>query len=201
MSTIPMPTSQQTVGPFFPGSFVRAGDNDLTRITPEAAPTRLGEAILLRGQVTQEGGIPCQNAILEAWQADAGGRFRHPLDPEAQLADPDFLGWGRTSTDAAGRFEFRTVMPGGYAEGVGRRAPHVNLTAMASGLMRRVQTTMFFPDHAAGNAADPVLTLLPEARRGRLVARSDGMAGGVRVFRFDFRLRGGPEEETPFFAE
>lgn len=199
MRTGPMPTSQQTIGPFFPHAFVREADNDLTRIAPDAAPTRLGEAILLRGQVTQEGGIPCLNAILEAWQADAGGRFRHPLDPEAHLADPDFLGWGRTSTDAAGRFEFRTVMPGGYVEGTGRRAPHINLTAMASGLMRRVQTTVFFPDHAAGNAADQVLALLPEPRRGRLIARPDGRAGEVRVFRFDLRLRGGPDEETPFF--
>lgn len=195
------PTSQQTIGPFFPHTFFRDGDNDLTGIAPDAAPTGLGEAILLRGRVTREGGAPCRNAILEAWQADAGGRFRHPLDPEAHLADPDFLGWGRAWTDADGRFEFRTVVPGGYAEGAGRRAPHVNLTVMGAGLMRRVQTTVFFPDHAAENAADPVLALLPMARRQRLVAHPDGEAGGVRVFRFDLRLRGSPDEETPFFED
>ena len=47
------------------------------------------------------------NALVEAWQADAAGRFRHPADPEQALADPDFLGWGRASTDADGAFEFR----------------------------------------------------------------------------------------------
>lgn len=195
------PTSQETIGPFFPRTFFREGDNDLTRTAPDAAPTRRGEAILLRGRVTREGGFPCLNMILEAWQADAGGRFDHPLDPERQLADPDFLGWGRAWTDEDGQFEFRTVLPGGYADATGRRAPHVNLTVMGAGLMRRVLTTAFFPDFSAENAADPVLVLLPEDLRGRLVARRDGEADGCRVFRFDIRLRGSAEEETPFFED
>lgn len=195
------PTSQETIGPFFPRTYFREGDNDLTRTAPDAAPTRRGEAILLRGRVTREGGVPCLNMILEAWQADAGGRFDHPLDPERQLADPDFLGWGRAWTDEDGQFEFRTVLPGGYADSTGRRAPHVNLTVMGAGLMRRALTTVFFPDFSAENAADPVLALLPEDLRGRLVARLDGEADGCRVFRFDIRLRGNAEEETPFFED
>jgi protocatechuate 3,4-dioxygenase alpha subunit len=195
------PTSQQTIGPFFPRTFFREGDNDLTRVAPDAAPTARGETILLRGRVTREGGFPCLNTILEAWQADSGGRFNHPLDPERRLADPDFLGWGRAWTDADGQYEFRTVLPGGYADPTGRRAPHVNLTAMGAGLMRRVLTTVFFPEHPDENAADPVLALLPEHRRGRLVARPDGEADGLRVFRFDIRLRGDPEDETPFFED
>lgn len=195
------PTSQETIGPFFPRTYFREGDNDLTRTAPDAAPTRRGEAILLRGRVTREGGFPCLNMILEAWQADASGRFDHPLDPERQLADPDFLGWGRAWTDEDGQFEFRTMLPGGYADSTGRRAPHVNLTVMGAGLMRRVLTTVFFPDFSAENAADPVLVLLPEDLRGRLVARLDGEADGCRVFRFDIRLRGNAEEETPFFED
>ena len=195
------PTSQQTIGPFFPRTFFREGDNDLTRIAPDAAPTTRGETILLRGRVTREGGFPCLNTILEAWQADSGGRFNHPLDPERHLADPDFLGWGRAWTDEDGQYEFRTVLPGGYAEQAGRRAPHVNLTAMGAGLMRRVLTTVFFPEHPDDNAADPVLALVPEHHRGRLVARPDGEADGLRVFRFDIRLRGDPHEETPFFED
>jgi protocatechuate 3,4-dioxygenase alpha subunit len=195
------PTSQQTIGPFFPRTFFREGDNDLTRVAPDAAPTARGETILLRGRVTREGGFPCLNTILEAWQADSGGRFNHPLDPERHLADPDFLGWGRAWTDEDGQYEFRTVLPGGYAEQAGRRAPHVNLTAMGAGLMRRVLTTVFFPEHADDNAADPVLTLVPEHHRGRLVAQPDGEADGLRVFRFDIRLRGDPHEETPFFED
>jgi protocatechuate 3,4-dioxygenase alpha subunit len=195
------PTSQHTIGPFFPRTFFQPGDNDLTVVAHGAAPTRRGETILLRGRVTRAEGLPCLNQILEAWQADAGGRFNHPLDPERHLADPDFLGWGRAWTDEDGRYGFRTVLPGGYAEAGGRRAPHVNLTVMGAGLMRRVQTTMFFPDFPAENAADPVLGQVPEARRARLVAMPEGLADGLRVFRFDIRLRGDLHEETPFFEE
>src|SRR3954470_8635712 len=136
------PSSSQTIGPFFPQTFFRAGDNDLTRIATNAAPSTAGERIILRGVVRREGGAPCVNAILEAWQADAGGRFNHPADPEQALADADFLGWGRAWTDAEGEYEFHTLLPGGFAEGAARRAPHVNLTIMASGLMRSVATVL-----------------------------------------------------------
>ncbi|WP_043829439.1 protocatechuate 3,4-dioxygenase subunit alpha [Muricoccus aerilatus] len=196
-----LPSSQHTIGPFFPRTFFNEGDNDLTRVNTEAPPSTRGETILLHGQVTREGGVPCLNAILEAWQADAGGRFNHPLDPERHLADPDFLGWGRTWTDEAGAFEFRTLMPGGYDDPAGHRAPHVNLTIMGAGLMRRVLATLFFPDFPAENAADPVLNLVPESRRAHIVAKLAGEEGGLRVFRFDIRLRGDPAEETPFFDD
>jgi protocatechuate 3,4-dioxygenase alpha subunit len=195
------PSSSQTIGPFFPQTFFRAGDNDLTRISAEVAPSSRGERILLRGRVTREGGVPCVNAVLEAWQADAGGRFRHPADPEWQLADPDFLGWGRAWTDAEGRYEFHTLLPGGYAAGGARRAPHVNLAIMASGLMQTLATTLFFADFPAENAADPVLALVPEALRPLLVALPDGTVEGLRAFRFDLRLRAARGEETPFFEE
>jgi protocatechuate 3,4-dioxygenase alpha subunit len=195
------PTSAHTIGPFFPQTFFRPGDNDLARVTPDAAPTVRGERIILRGTVTREGGVPCVNAILEAWQADAAGRFNHPADPEAALADPDFLGWGRAWTDAAGHYEFRSVLPGGFAEAAGPRAPHVDIVVMASGLMRMLATTVFFADFAAANAADPALSLVPPARRARLVALPDGEVDGLRAFRFDLRLRGTAAEETPFFEE
>ena len=196
-----LPLSQHTIGPFFPRNFFRPGDNDLTRVTTDAEPSRGGERILLRGRVTREGGVPCVNALIEAWQADAAGRFRHPADPEQALADPDFLGWGRAWTDAQGAFEFRTLLPGGYAEGNHRRAPHVNLTIMASGLMRPLATTFFFPDFPAENAADPVLALVPEAARARLLAQPMAEVDGLRCFRIDLRLRGDAAEETPFFLD
>jgi protocatechuate 3,4-dioxygenase alpha subunit len=197
-----VPTGWQTLGPFFPHSFFREGDNDLTRLSAEAAPTTRGERIRILGRVLEEGGRPCVNAVLEAWQADACGRFRHPHDPEAQLADPDFLGWGRAWTDREGWYEFRTVLPGAYQDATGPRSPHVNLAILASGIMRRLVTTVFFPDFAAANAADPVLASIPDpALRALLVARPDGEAEGARLFRLDLLLRGDPAEETPFFLD
>jgi len=195
------PTGWHTIGPFFPRTFFQVGDNDLARLSAEAAPTARGERIRLIGHVLEEGAQPCVNAVLEAWQADAAGRFRHPHDPEAHLADPDFLGWGRAWTDAEGRYEFRTVMPGGYRDRAGPRAPHVNIAVLASGIMRRLCTTVFFPDFAAANAMDPVLCCLPEPLRPLLVARLEPDAEGERVFRFDLLLRGAPQEETPFFLD
>jgi protocatechuate 3,4-dioxygenase alpha subunit len=195
------PTGWHTIGPFFPRTFFRPGDDDLARLTADAAPTPRGERILLRGRVLEEGGAPCVNAVIEAWQADASGRFRHPLDPSWREADPDFLGWGRAWTDEAGRFAFRSVMPGGYRDPAGPRAPHVNLAILGSGIMRRLVTTVFFPGDAAALAADPVLSALPEALRPRLVAREEGVEEGVRVFVLDLRLRDLSGEETPFFED
>ncbi|MCS6931906.1 MAG: protocatechuate 3,4-dioxygenase subunit alpha [Acetobacteraceae bacterium] len=195
------PTAWHTIGPFFPRTFFREGDNDLTRLSAEAAPTARGEHILLRGRVLEEGGRPCVNAVLEAWQADAAGRFRHPLDPGWREADPDFLGWGRAWTDAEGAYSFRTVMPGGYADPAGPRAPHVDLAVLASGIMRRLVTTVFFPDFPDANEADPVLRAVPEGLRHLLVARPDGRSEGLRAFRFDLLLRGAPDAETPFFVD
>jgi protocatechuate 3,4-dioxygenase alpha subunit len=188
-----LPTSQQTIGPFFPAQFFGPADHDLTRVSAEAAPTRRGETILLHGRVTRQGGLPCVNAVLELWQADAAGCFAGDAD-----ADPDFLFWGRARTDAEGRYAFRTVLPGSFPDGLGPRASHANVTLLGSGLMRRVLTTVFFPRSAEELAADPVLALVPSGRRPLLMATADGSEEGLRRFRFDVRLRG--EGETPFFA-
>ncbi len=197
-----VPTAWATIGPFFPQTFFREGDNDLTRMTPDAPQTARGAPMWLTGRVLQEGGGPCVNAVLEAWQADAEGRFRHPRDPDWRLADPGFHGWGRAWTDATGHFSFRTVIPGGYAEAGQARAPHINLAIIGSGIMGRLATTVFLPGFAAENAADPVLSALPEALRHLLVAREDGSGpDGAARYRLDLLLRGDAAEETPFFED
>lgn len=189
-----IPTPWHTIGPFFPRTFFREGDNDLTRGAAR------GRRIVLRGRVLEEGGAPCVNAVLEAWQADAEGRFAHPLDPNATQADPGFLGWGRAWTDADGRFEFRTIRPAGYDDPAGRRAPHVNIMVIGSGIMGRLDTTLFFPDEPA-NATDPVLLSLPEPLRPRLIAAPDGEENGVPAFRLDLLLHDAAGNETPFFED
>ena len=77
----------------------------------------------------------------------------------------------------------------------------MNLTTMASGLMRPLATTFFFPEFMAGNAADPVLGLVPAEARARLLAQPEPAVAGRRCFRIDLRLRGDAAEETPFFAD
>ena len=162
-----VPTAEMTLGPFFPREFAE-GANDLA--------SGLENAIEITGRVTELDGRPLDNVVLEIWQADASGR----------LDNPDFPGWGRTATDARGEFLFRTVRPGA----IPGRAPHVNFLLLYSGLMRQLQTVMFFE-----GSDDPVLGAVESSRRGLLVGRKIGPAS----YRFDIRLRGG--EETPFFDD
>ena len=167
-----MPTGEMTLGPFFPREFGHGAD-DLTSLEGRKVP---GEAIEITGRVVQGDGQPLDNAILEIWQASAAGR----------LDEPGFLGWGRAATNAEGIYSFRTVMPGALPG----RAPHVNFLILFSGLMRQLQTTLFFSERD-----DPVLLAVPAALRARLVARKEK----ENAYRFDIRTRG--EGETPFFDD
>ena len=105
-----IPSPYCTIGPFFPNQF-SDGLNDLTR---HAGKIARGQHILLSGRVLEEGGQPTVNTIIEIWQPDANGIFRHELDPRAAQADPGFFGWGRARTDLQGYYRFRTVLPGAY---------------------------------------------------------------------------------------
>ena len=172
-----VPTGEMTLGPFFPREFGQ-GASDLTVLDNRKID---GEIIEITGRVTQGDGAPLDNAILEVWQANPQGRFD----------DPGFLGWGRAATDSSGIYRFRTVRPGAY-EG---RAPHVNLLIVFSGLMRQLQTVMFF-EGEKGNEVDPVLAAVqPASLRQRLVSKRQEK----NTYRFDIRLRG--EGETPFFDD
>jgi len=161
-----------TTGPFFPREFAQ-GANDLTVFDGKKT---IGETIEITGRVTELDGRPLDNLILEIWQADAAGRYDNP----------EFLGWGRAATDANGVFLFKTIKPGA-SEG---RAPHVNFLLLYSGLMRQLQTVMFFED-----GPDPVLDAVqPRSLRQRLISQKKG-----NTWTFDIRLRG--EGETPFFDD
>jgi protocatechuate 3,4-dioxygenase alpha subunit len=164
-----------TLGPFFPREFSQ-GANDLTVCEGKRAE---GEVIEVSGRVTQGDGAPLDNAIVEIWQANSRGSFE----------DPAFFGWGRAATDSNGVYRFRTIRPGAYAG----RSAHINFLVLFSGLMRQLQTVMFFD---GDNGKDPVFNAVtPPALRAGLVAN----AVGKDSYRFDIRLRG--EGETPFFDD
>ena len=186
-----------TIGPFFPTQFSE-GANNLTECDGKTAR---GQHILLAGRVLEEGGQPTVNTILEIWQPDSSGVFRHPLDPRSQQADPGFFGWGRARTDAGGWYRFRTVLPGAYESGGTWRCPHLNMMVLAIGLTRRLVTTAFFSEQPDA-VDDPVLNCVEDTQaRARLFVRRDASldADGALGYRFDLILRG--EEETPFFLD
>jgi protocatechuate 3,4-dioxygenase alpha subunit len=197
-SAVPDPSVWQTIGPFFPTLLAEPSCIDLTELHGRLAR---GTRITLSGQVLERGGQPVKNAILEIWQPDSEGLFRHPADPRASSADPNFLGWGRCATDGNGWYRFRTIMPGRRADNVaGARLPHINMLLLASGIMRRLTTTVFFGDDP-DNAEDPVLSAVPGAARRRLFARRALELDRVtdEAYRFDVVIQGA--EETPFFVD
>jgi len=179
VTTSPLPTPGQTIGPFFGYALPYEGDADLV------PPGSVG-SIRLHGWVYDGAGNPIPDALLEIWQTDAEGNV-----PQAEGSlhrdGWTFTGWGRADTDLNGHYTFSTVLPGPSAEGA---APFFALTVFARGLLDKLQTRIYLPEHPA-NAGDPLLVSLSEDERATLVATAD--AAGLR---FDIHLQG--DRETTF---
>ncbi len=192
-------SASQTVGPYFafcltPEPWGRTGiaSNRLCR------PDTPGEHIVIQGRVIDGAGAGVDNALVELWQANAAGRYRHPADDRADIPlDDGFTGFGRAMTDDNGAFSFDTVKPG-RVPGQGNRtqAPHVGLIVQARGMMSHAFTRFYFADEAEANAGDAVLALVEEARRPTLIAAREETSGGP-VYRLDIVLQG--DGETFFF--
>ncbi|MQA15389.1 MAG: protocatechuate 3,4-dioxygenase subunit alpha [Pseudonocardiaceae bacterium] len=165
-------TPSQTVGPFFSHALPWPGG---PLVVGEDAPG----AVWLRGTVTDGAAEPVPDALVETWQADAGGR----------LSGSGFRGFGRCPTAVDGTWAIRTVKPGTVGAD---EAPHIAVSVFARGLLNRVVTRIYFADEPERNAADPALVRVDPQRRATLVAEPapDG-------YRFDIRLQG--EGETVFF--
>jgi protocatechuate 3,4-dioxygenase alpha subunit len=190
-------TPSQTVGPFFKYGLTPGGQyewNDAF-INNLVTPDTSGERIRVQGRVFDGDGQPVPDCMLEIWQADAQGRFSDPQDKRAQ-PNTSFKGFGRCGTDANGDYFFDTIRPGSVADPDGKpQAPHLLLAIFARGMLLHLYTRIYF-DGEAGNAADPVLALVPAERRATLIAARESGSGNP-VYRLDIRLQG--ENETVFF--
>lgn len=185
-------TPSQTVGPYFAyGLTARQYNYPLTSIAEGAMAGEdvEGERIRVEGRVFDGNRAAVPDAMIEIWQADAQGRFAHPADP--RNSNTGFSGFGRfgTGTDPQHRFIFDTIKPGAAAEG---EAPHLNVIVFMRGLLTHVYTRIYFSDEAEANAADPVLSAVPEDRRSTLIAARDG-----NTYRLDIHMQG--DQETVFF--
>ena len=189
-------TPSATVGPFFLFGLVPStygGEDVITNnlVTPDAS----GEKIRIEGRVLDGDSAPIPDAMLEIWQADAAGRYAHPADARA-LPNAAFKGFGRSPTDSEGRYAFDTIKPGVVPGPNGRmQAPHIAVNLFSRGVLKQMVSRIYFSDEAA-NAADPVLDLVPPARRATLIARRE-QRDGAPVYRLDFKLQG--DGETVFF--
>jgi protocatechuate 3,4-dioxygenase, beta subunit len=185
--------------PVFGNVAVGEGDNDLTR-QHTAEPQ--GQRIVVAGRLVDEDGRSMSGALIEVWQANAAGRYRHVHDDHAAPLDPNFTGNGRTITDGEGWYQFTTIKPGAYPwrnHDNAWRPAHIHFSVFGWSFRTRLVTQMYFP-------GDPLLKLDPilhsirdERAQQRLIShfdlaltRPDWCLG----YRFDLVVRG--RDATPF---
>jgi protocatechuate 3,4-dioxygenase beta subunit len=191
----------ELTGPMFGHDRVRPGEDDLTRCNDGEA---VGQRIIVHGRVLDSDGRPVPDTLLEIWQANAGGRYRHVNDQWPAPLDPHFAGLGRCATDADGRYRFTTVKPGAYPWKNHRNAwrpAHIHLSLFGQAFVQRLVTQMYFPDDPLF-FQDPIFNSVPEAARPRLVSAYDHDATEdhwALGYRFDIVLRG--TGQTPFESE
>jgi protocatechuate 3,4-dioxygenase alpha subunit len=161
-------TTSQTVGPFFKLGLEWLNCDNL------AGEGVAGERVTIQGRVIDGDRVGVPDALVEIWQANAHGKYAHPEDRQNKPMEPGFRGYGRVETNPQGAFRFATIKPGSVPSPKGKeQSPHLVISVFMRGLMRRLTTRMYFPGDAL-LASDPILKLVPPARRSTLVARSVG---------------------------
>jgi protocatechuate 3,4-dioxygenase beta subunit len=183
-------------GPAFGQDIIGPNDNNL--IINYAAPgaAAIGEQIMVHGYLLDENTRPVPEALLEFWQANAGGRYRHKKDSYLAPLDPNFGGCGRTITDEMGYYSFRTVRPGPYPwpnGGNDWRPAHIHFSCFGQGWAQRLITQMYFEGDPHIPLC-PIVQTIPDPKAiERLTARLDmehTVPMQFRAFRFDIVLRG-----------
>ena len=187
-------TPSQTVGPFLHVGLVPARFGVREIFTPVVADATVpGTHIEIEGRIYDGEGNVLRDAMVEAWQADAEGRYPHSADGRPVTSNA-FRGFGRCATED-GVFRFSTVKPGSVpGPGGTTQAPHINVGVFARGILKRLFTRIYFAGDPA-NASDPILALVPAERRETLIAKPD--PSNPSLYRFDIRLQG--DKETVFF--
>jgi protocatechuate 3,4-dioxygenase, alpha subunit len=182
-------TASQTIGPYLHIGLTWLVTDNI------AAPGVEGDKMTIEGRIVDGDGNPVNDAIVEIWQANAHGRYAHPVDTQDKPLETAFRGFGRVMTDNAGTFRFITIKPGRVpAAGGALQAPHLNVTFFMRGMLKHLITRMYFPNEPANND-DPVLAGVPKERRATLIAAPiEGKRGALE---WNVVLQG--ENETVFF--
>lgn len=189
-------TPSQTAGPYFTIVLGQEGQNIV------AGPGVPGTRIRVEGRVLDGDRNPIDDALIDVWQANAAGRYRHALDARDDLPlDEGFTGFGSVPTAfQTGLWSFDTVKPGPVPDPRGgMQAPHLNLVVQARGMLMPSFTRLYFPEDVDEQAHDLVLSMVPAGRRQTLIASltSPGSDTEVPVYRLDIRFQG--DDETVFF--
>lgn len=185
----------EITGPVFGHNELGPLDNDLLKNYAHGGEP-IGERIVVHGRVLDEEARPVPGALVEFWQANAGGRYRHKKDTYLAPIDPNFGGCGRALSDAEGRYVFRTVKPGAYPwrNYVNSWRPaHIHFSIFGSGFAQRLITQMYFEGDPLIPIC-PIIKTIPDAEAvERLIAPLDlnhAIPLDCLAYRFDIVLRG-----------
>ena len=186
-------TLSEITGPLYGHSDVRAEEADLTR---QHAGEPQGERIIVTGRVLDERGRPVPDSLIEIWQCNAAGRYRHEVDQHDAPLDPNFTGAGRVVTDEDGRYQFTTIKPGAYPWGNHHNAwrpAHIHFSLFGPSFLTRLVMQMYFPGDPL-LALDPIFNSVGDAKaRERMVCRFDLQSTRPEWalgYHFDLVLRG-----------
>jgi protocatechuate 3,4-dioxygenase, beta subunit len=196
--TRPLIPIAQTLSEVTGPSFAAVGwtGTDLADLTRQPGGEPLGERIIVAGQVMDESGRPVPRTLVELWQANAAGRYRHDGDQHNAPLDPHFIGKGHVVTDDDGRYRFLTIKPGAYPwrnSFNAWRPQHLHFSIFGPAFATRLVTQMYFPGDPL-LAIDPIWNSVADAAaRQRLVSQYDhglSEAEFALGYRFDIVLRG-----------
>ena len=185
----------EVTGPVFRPDELGPLDNDLILNYAQSGEP-VGERIIVHGRVLDENGRGIPNTLLEFWQANAGGRYRHRNDTYLAPIDPNFGGCGRMITDPDGAYAFRTVKPGAYPfrnQVNSWRPAHIHFSLSGHGFAQRLITQMYFEGDPLIPHDQIIATIPDKAAVSRLIAALDLNAGvplDSIAYRFDIVLRG-----------
>jgi protocatechuate 3,4-dioxygenase, beta subunit len=201
LSLLPQRLTELT-GPLFGAERVAPGDADMTRFDGGEA---VGQRIIVHGRLLDSDGRAVPDALIEVWQANAGGRYRHPVDQWPAPLDPHFCGLGRTVTDNEGRYRFTTIKPGAYPwrnHANAWRPAHIHFSVFGRAFTQRLITQMYFPDDPLF-FQDPIFNSVPDQHaRDRMISAYDHSVTTdhwALGFRFDIVLRG--HDQSVFESE
>lgn len=188
-------TLSEVTAPHFSAQQFGRRDNDLI-LNSAAHGLPIGERIMVHGYVRDQFGRPVRNALLEVWQANASGRYRHPNDQYMGALDPNFGGCGRTLTDEQGFYIFRTIKPGPYPwrNRINEWRPaHIHFSLIAAGWAQRLISQFYFEGDSLIDSCPILKTVPSEQQRRALIALEDKnnfIEADSRCYRFDITLRG-----------
>ena len=186
----------ELTGPVFGESSLGEADSDLIHNYAAPGESAIGPRILVHGYVRDQSGRGLPGALLEVWQANAGGRYRHRNEGYLAPLDPNFGGCGRCLTDADGYYRFTTIQPAPYPWPNGPnswRPGHIHFSLFGQAFAQRLITQMYFE-------GDPLIPLCPIVNAiphreaiETLIAGLDPDAAvpmDMLAWRFDLTLRG-----------